>query len=286
MTRAPETEVSLGRGWWTGDRWEQRIFFRLPDDYAEESLLDRIDGMLPVERDTALIANLVVDPGGNAIGAARTCELSAGDRELLLLSLRRRMFGNAMPCLLQCPACDERMDLDLKVDDLIVQPRGEPQLQYDDVIEVDGERFRVTFHLPTGGDIEKAVREAPSNPARAARSLAENCIDAVAEESALTGPGPEEWPESLVAEVAARVEGLDPQAEIKMQMTCPGCGHSFEQCMDTGGYLAQELAARQRVKYQEVHQLARAYHWSEADILRMGPRKRQLYLELLAADHE
>jgi hypothetical protein len=37
---------------------------------------------------------------------------------------------------------------------------------------------------------------------------------------------------------------------------------------------------------REVHELARAYHWSEADILRLDRRRRRRYLALLESDRD
>jgi hypothetical protein len=288
MTLVPEAEVVLSRGWWTGDGWEQRVLLRPAAD-VDESLFDRIDGMLPVERDTALMATLVLDGDSNAIGTARVRELSLGDRTRLLLSLRRQMFGNAMPCTLRCPACSEPMDLDLMADDLILEREAAPRLHYEDVVEVDGERLRVTFHLPTGGEVERALRSAHGATERAAKLLAQGCIDGVTKNDGASAAAtfePQEWPEALYGEVSARLEQLDPQAELRLRLSCPACGHDFEEFVDAGEYLFRELAACQRSRYQEINQLAKAYHWSEADLLKMGARKRRLYLELLAADND
>ena len=289
MTRVPEAEVLLGRGWWTGQCWEQRACLRPTDDSTEESLLHQIEAMVPVERDSAVLASLVCSPAGDPLGLSKARELSMGDRELLLLLLRRQIFGNIMPCLLLCPACSERMDLQLKVDDLTVEAGAECQLRYEQTMEVDDKSFRVSFRLPTGGDVERALHAAPDAEG-AAKELALSCIESVTrsgnDPASAVEVGPEAWPDSLLQEVSARMEKLDPQGEVRLQLACPACGHDFDQSLDAGGYLVQELAARQRAKYQEVHQLALAYHWSEAEILRMGPRKRRLYLELLNADHE
>jgi hypothetical protein len=283
-----EPEVLLRRGWWTGQQWEQRVCLRPVDDSTEESLLERIEGMLSVERDTALLTSLVCGPEGNAITRTQILDLSMGDRELLLLLVRRQLFGNIMQCVLKCPSCDENLDVELKVDDLIVESNAEQQIRYEELIEVEDTRFRVIFHLPTAGDVEKALRHT-AYIADAARTLARECIDSVSRvsnEPGSTQEEKEEWPDSVFRKISARIEQLDPQAEIELQSKCPACGNEFKQPVDPGGYLVRELAARQRVKYQEVHELARAYHWSEAEILRMGSRKRQIYLDLLAAGHE
>lgn len=289
MTWESEPEILLGRGWWTGQQWEQRVHLRPIDDCAEESLLARIEGMLSVERDTVLLTSLVWGPEGNGMTRAQIRELSMGDRELLMLLARRRLFGNIMQCVLKCPSCDEKLDVELSVDDLIVESDAVRQVRYEELIEADDTRFRVIFHLPTGGDVERALCSADSGLEGAAKALARGCIDSVSQVSDDRGSPleeTEEWPDSVFQMISARIEQLDPQAEIELQSKCQACGYEFRQSVDPGGYLVHELTARQCVKYQEVHQLARAYHWSEAEILRMGSRKRQIYLDLLAADYE
>ena len=74
---------------------------------------------------------------------------------------------------------------------------------------------------------------------------------------------------------------LDPQAEIRLDLTCPECGHSFTSLLDASAYVFEENAQRSRELYHEVHQLAFRYHWSEESILAMTPPKRHRYLELI-----
>jgi len=51
---------------------------------------------------------------------------------------------------------------------------------------------------------------------------------------------------------------------------------------DAASHFFQEIANRQPDLYREIHLLAFYYHWSESDILRLTPQKRQGYLDLLA----
>jgi hypothetical protein len=74
---------------------------------------------------------------------------------------------------------------------------------------------------------------------------------------------------------------LDPQAELLLDLICPECGNRFSALFDAASYFFQELSGSIEHVYREVHVLALYYHWSEAEILSMTPRKRQRYLELL-----
>ena len=47
-------------------------------------------------------------------------QLIVGDREALLLHLRRLTLGEHMPCLLSCPECGKKMDLNLEVGELLL----------------------------------------------------------------------------------------------------------------------------------------------------------------------
>jgi hypothetical protein len=75
---------------------------------------------------------------------------------------------------------------------------------------------------------------------------------------------------------------LDSQAELILSLTCPVCGHVFPALFDAAAFFFQELHARADRLYREVHVLALNYHWSEAEIIAMSTRKRQLYLDLLS----
>ena len=291
MKPAGETDVSLSRGWWTGERWERRSRLRALDDYGEEALLEDCEGLLPIERDSILLASFMVGPAGAALNRSQVRELSIGDRTTLLLSLRRLLLGKVMQCILQCPSCPGKMDLQLNLDDLIVSADHEPETHYDDVVEFGAERLHVSFHLPAASDVEAAIQVSRGVPEQAVLALGRRCIESVTRVVTDRDLPPAkldeiDWPADLFPEISARIEKLDAQAEIKLSLVCPDCGHAFETCLDPGEFLVRELSERQRMKHHEVHLLAKAYHWSEADILRMGPRKRQIYLDLLEADHE
>jgi len=81
----------------------------------------------------------------------------------------------------------------------------------------------------------------------------------------------------LVTQIAA----LDPRARIELDLSCANCGHSWQTVFDIAGFLWAEINAWAPRTLRDVHTLARAYGWREADILGMSPRRRQSYLELV-----
>jgi hypothetical protein len=77
------------------------------------------------------------------------------------------------------------------------------------------------------------------------------------------------------------MEALDPLAEIRISLTCPQCNHKWDAWFDIAGYFWAEIQDWAEKTLAAVHQLARAYGWSEGEILELSPVRRQLYLGMI-----
>jgi hypothetical protein len=75
----------------------------------------------------------------------------------------------------------------------------------------------------------------------------------------------------------------DPQAEIRLDFTCPACAHEWELLFDIAEFFWTELSAQAQRLLREIDALARAYGWSEREILNLPAQRRQTYLELVTA---
>jgi hypothetical protein len=242
---------------------------------ADEAFLLDADALAPVERSTLLLSRCLVrlgpwgPPGEDDVRA-----LAAGDREALLLQLRRLTLGDRVDLVLSCPACEEALGLDLSVGDLLVPPYDAWAAEHS--VAVAGER--ISFRLPTGGDLEAAARVGAVDPGRGARLVLDRCVLGLDGGGA---PAAELSPAAADA-VAARMAELDPQAEIVLEMPCAVCGHVFTVPLDAGALLARELADRGQLLLHEIHLLALHYGWPESELLEMGTRRRRRYVAYLA----
>jgi hypothetical protein len=88
-------------------------------------------------------------------------------------------------------------------------------------------------------------------------------------------------PGEVVAAVAARMAEADPQAEVQLALTCPVCAYRWQATFDILSFFWQEINDWAQRILREVHTLATAYGWREADILALSPRRRQFYLEMV-----
>ena len=78
-------------------------------------------------------------------------------------------------------------------------------------------------------------------------------------------------PGSVVEAVEAAMARADPIGDLRLDLTCPACGHNELVALDVAGYVWAEVDAWARRLLEEVHVLASAYGWSEGQIVALGP---------------
>src|SRR5688500_43648 len=98
--------VTLPNGYQAADAWSRTVWLR-PWCGADEIALSQVDsGAPPAVRTTALLSRCVyLAQGARRAGRAFVRALAAGDREALLLHLRRITLGDRLLCVLSCRAC-------------------------------------------------------------------------------------------------------------------------------------------------------------------------------------
>jgi hypothetical protein len=73
---------------------------------------------------------------------------------------------------------------------------------------------------------------------------------------------------------------VDPQADLQVELSCPACGEEWQAQFDIESLVLCEICSGAQNILSEVHRLARAYGWSETEILNLSPWRRQFYLGL------
>ena len=273
--------ITLPGGWWSESVLQRTAFVRPLTGRDEEQLLASTAATLP-ERTSALIAHCVGRLGAlDAVTEEQAAQLTVGDREALVLALRRVTLGERLQCVVDCAACGEAMDVDLAIAELLVAPCDSYAPAYDEVIATPDGNWRMRYRLPVGADQIAVARACADEPDRGARELLARCVlDACSPDGTSTGPAA--LPEQLVDALGSRMAALDPQAEISLDLACPSCRTRSAIVLDAADLFFRELAARGADLYREVHCLALNYHWSERDILNLPHGKRRRYLALLA----
>lgn len=272
-------EINLPGGVPVGEQWYRSAWLRPVTGCEEEFLLQEGRLLSPAARATQLIARCLRRLGPvEPVYTELVQQLSVGDREALLLHLRRLTLGGLISCLLSCPSCGKKMDLDLRVDELLL-PQYASSRRFHEIDVSDGATsYHVVFRVPNGEDQEAAVLSAAESVDAAADLMLRRCIESVATQDGTT---PDEIPALVMQQLPEKMATLDPQADVLLELTCPECQAGFVAPFDASDYLYRELLSGEREFYREVHALSFYYHWDEETILRLPRRKRQIYLELL-----
>jgi hypothetical protein len=180
-----------------------------------------------------------------------------------LLRLRAALFGDSLLLQARCEACNEALELPLMVGELLGQVA---ELEVAGAISCQGFWFR----QPTSRDLAGVAGH--DDAEAAAVQLLESCW--------IDKPDGEKLTKTLLSAVDALLEQGDPLADPQLVVSCPACDRQMTVTFDPGQLLWEEVGEQVRQFMFQVHVLAKAYGWTESDILALSPRRRRKYLQL------
>jgi hypothetical protein len=204
---------------------------------------------------------------------ADLCALPLGERNRLLLEARAQSFGPLLDIVSECPSCAEQVEFEFcfpLADFAPTVPR--------EISTTLAHGGGLSLRLPNSWDLA-AVAEASSPEEAQAQLLVRCVIEPGTHADAATAAERRELAESL----SRAIEAHDPLASISFPLQCTGCREPWSASFDPVEYIWREVAQRVRVLVSEVDALARAYCWSEREILSLTPARRRLYLEQVRA---
>jgi hypothetical protein len=194
-------------------------------------------------------------------GERRTlAQLSIGERDALLLEIRRRYFGDRLDAVCACERCGELNEFTIDSAQLPSRPATQGA-----VALVTGDRT-IRARLPSSLDLA-AVVDLDEN--EAVRVLTERCVEDGA---------------PLEVEELRRLEQLMSDAEtlaaLEITFACSACGAEASAPFDAPAFLWSDVDERCRGLLLDVDALASAYGWSEGQILALADRRRAAYVQL------
>lgn len=201
--------------------------------------------------------------------------LSIGERDARLLQLREWMFGSNLVNTAQCPECMQRVEWENRIADIGVQPS--PVTPSPSEYSLNVQDYGLRFRLPTSRDLADVLNARRGDSP--AQELVKRCIVSACHAGEACDSG--SLPEDVFVALGRRIEELDPQAVIRIDLTCPQCSHKWDVIFDICSFLWAEINQWAERTLRTVHKLASAYGWSERYILDLSPVRRQLYLGLV-----
>jgi len=219
----------------------------------------------PLDRAPSLLTSLDLLVDEDQLDA-----LTVGACDSRLLALRRHLFGDSLEAVSECPHCGEEIDVELPLAELQPAPNAAQPTH----VHVSEQSYRIDCRPLRNADLRalQALAEAPELGDVAARCVIE------ARDPTGTRVSARELPADVAEAVLREAAACDPGAQLTVTVVCP-CGHSWAAEVDIRAILWTELTDWVGRTLSEVHALARAYGWSEGDILAMSAWRRRWYLE-------
>jgi hypothetical protein len=235
----------------------------LLDVWSRDASLHAIDAGV------AILAAALPDHDRGALA-----RLPLGRRDALLLAVRCATLGEVLEARDACPACGTDVDVSLPCSTLdeVTRAGGD-----DDRWTVERDGYTVTLRLITSLDAAAAATTGDEDAARSV--LLERAVVA-AERDGKPVPAAA-LPASVVMAISEAIAERDPGAEIILALDCPACGHAWTRLLDVLSFVRTELTDRGRRVLGDVDALARAYGWSESEILRLDGSRRAAYVAMV-----
>jgi hypothetical protein len=240
---------------------------------------------LPFERALTILS--VASPESSLAALAR---LSIGRRDANLLQLREWAFGSELAILAACPSCRQTLELTIPVSALRVSlvPTMDPTMYPTEALTAESasdlegslmlKDYEVRYRSPNTEDIRGC---AGLEFAAGRRKLLACCVtDARCQGSSVSA---EDLPDDVARKVVEQIAAIDPQADTRLDLTCPECHQRWKEVFDIVSFFWAEIDAWARRVLRDVNVLARAYGWRESDILTLSPVRRQIYLSMVQA---
>ncbi len=253
----------LPGGLWDGQQRRREFAFGPITGAFELTLAETAASNAPLPRRVTLVLSAALAHVGQVRAAAEVVgALAVGDRQFLMRQLGRVLGCDIRWLAATCDQCRKPFDVQIEESRLPVKEAGE-SFPFATVKTSWGE-WR--FHVPTGAD-QQAATSIPDDRA-AIRFLAKSCvIDPIPETIA-------DLSDADIILIDQALEEASPEVTTVVESACPECGHTNRVYVDPYTCLTTGSDA----VWDEIHELASCYHWSERDIVGLSRERRRTYL--------
>jgi uncharacterized protein (UPF0212 family) len=219
-------------------------------------------------------ALLLLRAGRPDVAEEEWVNASIGERDRALLRLRERWFGNELQTVTRCPRCGERLESAFPTSYLDHGSRVDPVPTRAPMLGMEEHGYEIRFRLPTSADLSCYLAVDPAQ--RTPLILLQRCVASVRHEGCTMAV--DELPDELIDALADQIERSDPAVLTQVELACPACNDRWQALFDIAAHLWGDVDDWAHHLLDEVHRLAKAYGWSEAEILRMHAVRRHQYL--------
>lgn len=220
---------------------------------------------------TTLLEAFLIGADGDPLDTIELWNWPVSARHLALVRIAAAIDAiEALPVPLECPQpdCREQLEVPLAVGALIElheRHATHPTVALPTTLRC------TRLRRPTGTDLQRWFAAAANAGAASDPTMLHDLV--------VEG----EPPVDLAAAEAA-LESFDPLLAFSMEVMCPACRRPVDHPVDLEDLALTRLQRHQTRLLREFHRLARAYGWTEPQILAVPAARRAKYLELIAQE--
>lgn len=192
--------------------------------------------------------------------------LSIGERDRLVMAIRKKLFGSKLRGLNTCPFCRVDLMFDVDIDSLDFD-------SFNGQFTCISEGVNAVVRTITSRDI---INIQQVDPTQRRHALLSRCLvtvngRSVADSNVLT--------DEHIKKIEDTMEASDANSLISAEQICASCGKSWSVILDIVSVLMEDIDVYVRHRLLKVCELARLSGWSETEILGMSNCRREYYLE-------
>lgn len=231
---------------------------------AELELWESLDSSETRPEKITQILDITFELGGEDRSSAQLC---SADRDFLLSKYALSQGITHLWLSSSCADCETQFDVPVDLELLPIKPAGPDY----GTLTFEWENNSYKCHIPTGSDLAQISELSPED---ALIALVKLCFD-------------EDLPDGINIDVILKeldkvLEATAPEIPTSINAACPDCGQDARFDFD----IAKAVIETFENPLEDVHDIASAYHWDEAQILKLPRSRRQTYLKLIDDENE
>ncbi|CAH8296342.1 hypothetical protein EV196_11157 [Mariniflexile fucanivorans] len=211
----------------------------------------------------AALASLVL----NEANHSNIFNWSIEKRDVALFHVRKMLFGNRFNNIAHCPKCKQAVEWDfyfhqMEIPILIDTP--------DNIeIPIDIPNYHIMVRLPNSDDLicKEEIQ------------IIRKCILNLKDFP--EGTFNQKIPDDLLMQINNKFNKTCKASNISYHLNCTECKHEWDVVFDISTYLWKEIDQWAKSFLRQICLLAKAFGWSELDIINMSENRRNHYLNLL-----
>jgi len=231
-------------------------------------------------------------------------ELSLGEKNMILLLLRKLAFGDNLALVSYCPFCKEKMTQNVATTELVNSGKDSGvcstatslqqsdsiyQLSYDVVARdhQNGRDYMLNIRPIIVGNLQDIYdsimgKKIDSSELSVKREVIEKIVHMNVLKSVPALPVDiYSNAKDLALAIVERIGDLDPLSNIRLSLTCPQCEKRFLEDFYPEYFVFKEIAFYHSFLEHDLNWIALHYGWTEGDITELPISRRKRYVNLI-----